>query len=177
MIEIKIIEAKHQEDIKIKNESFLLWGRMIPSYENESWHYSIRHDHPKEISQMCFPDEAYDYEEMSKHSTFIGAYEHNQCIGLAIIQEAFFNYMYLYDLKVSTTYRKKGIAEQLIEKAKEVCHAKGYQGIHTIAQDNNLSACLFYVHTGFSIGGLDTHVYKGTNQEGKADIHFYLNLP
>ena len=38
--------------------------------------------------------------------------------------------------------------------------------------DNNLSACLFYIKTGFKIGGLDTNVYKGTKQEGKADIFF-----
>ena len=40
-------------------------------------------------------------------------------------------------------------------------------------QDNNLSACLFYLKNGFRIGGLDTEVYGGTNQEGKADILFY----
>ncbi|HNX16683.1 MAG TPA: GNAT family N-acetyltransferase, partial [Bacilli bacterium] len=44
---------------------------------------------------------------------------------------------------------------------------------YTIAQDNNLSACLFYLNNGFRIGGLDTEIYKGTPQEGKSDIFFY----
>lgn len=41
---------------------------------------------------------------------------------------------------------------------------------------NNLAACLFYIKCGFAIGGLDTNVYKGTKQEGKADIYFYLDM-
>ena len=50
---------------------------------------------------------------------------------------------------------------------------RGYIGLFTQAQDNNLNACLFYLHTGFEIGGFDNHVYNGTSQEGKADIIFY----
>lgn len=42
--------------------------------------------------------------------------------------------------------------------------------------DNNLGACLFYIKRGFVIGGLNTNVYKGTKQEGKADIYFYCDV-
>ena len=52
---------------------------------------------------------------------------------------------------------------------------KGYRGIYTQGQDNNLGACLFYLKCGFAIGGLDTRVYTGTSQEGKRDIIFYLD--
>lgn len=38
-------------------------------------------------SEMCFPDENYDYDKMAENSTFIGAYDNNVCIGLAIIQK------------------------------------------------------------------------------------------
>ena len=73
--------------------------------------------------------------------------------------------------KVHSTFNK-----QVLEKAKELAAKKGYLGIYTQAQDNNLSACLFYLNNGFRIGGLDTEIYNGTNQEGKADILFYLDL-
>ncbi len=124
---------------------------------------------------MCFPDENYDYDKMSKDSTFLGAYDDDRCVGLAIFKEGFFQYFYLYDLKVNRAYRGQGIATVLMEKAKKIALAKGYRGIYTQGQDNNLSACLFYLKSGFRIGGLDTEVYKGTNQEGKADILFYLD--
>jgi len=112
---------------------------------------------------------------MSRNSLFIGAYDDGKCIGLAIVQDAFFKYLHLYDLKVNTDYRKQGIGQLLIHQALKAALAKGYHGIYTQAQDNNPSACLFYLRAGFRIGGLDTEVYKGTNQEGKSDILFYLD--
>ena len=175
MIEIKIIDATHKNDINIPNEPFQLIGRMIPSYTDEQWDYRVSYFDEANITEMCFPNENYSYENMKDNSTFIGAYDNGKCVGLAILQNAWFKYMYLYDLKVSKGHRKMGVASALIQKAKEVCRANGYSGIYTQGQDNNLSACLFYIKTGFRIGGLDTNVYKGTNQEGKADIIFYLD--
>lgn len=173
MIEIKVIDAAHSGDIQLPNEPFELWGRMIPFYREEQWGYTVEEKPSREITSMCFPQEQYDYEEMSANTTFIGAYDGEKCIGLAVMQDAFFKYWYLYDLKVNRAYRRQGVSTALLKKAMELAVQKRYRGIYTIGQDNNLSACLFYVNNGFHIGGLDTNVYKGTNQEGKADILFY----
>ena len=77
---------------------------------------------------------------------------------------------------MNRAYRNRGVASLLIENAKKIASEKGYRGIYTQGQDNNLSACLFYIKCGFRIGGLDTEIYKGTRQEGKADILFYLDV-
>lgn len=176
MIDIRIIDAARKDDINIPNEPFQLIGRMIPTYVDEQWGHHVRYFDEADITSMCFPDENYNFDEMTGSSVFIGAYDKDQCVGLAILQKAWFKYMYLYDLKVSASYRKMGVATALMQKAKEVSQAHGYSGVYTIGQDNNLSACLFYLKTGFYIGGLDTNVYKGTAQEGKKDILFYLDL-
>lgn len=81
--------------------------------------------------------------------------------------------MYLYDLKVSRPYRGQHIGTMLMQKAKEKAVQNGYRGLYTQGQDNNPGGCLFYLHSGFYIGGLDTAVYRHTKQEGKADILFY----
>ncbi len=175
MIEIRLIDETHKEDVNLKNEPFALWGKMIPTYTGEKWGYSVRKYPPQDVCEMRFPDENYDYGSMCRDSVFLGAYDGGQCIGLAILQNGFFKYMYLSDLKVAGSHRKQGVATRLIEKAKEVALQNGYRGLYTIGQDNNLSACLFYLKAGFVIGGLDTHVYAGTPQEGKADILFYLD--
>ena len=173
-MEIRIIDREHSGDINIKNEPFLLFGRMVPTYDGEKWGYSEeRWDRTEE---MRFPDENYDFDSMAGNSTFIGAYEGEACIGLAIMQEGFFRYMYLYDLKVNREGRGKGVGKALLAKAAEVAKDKGYRGIYTQGQDNNLGACLFYLKCGFVIGGLDTRVYTGTSQEGKSDIIFYLDI-
>lgn len=176
MIEIRTIDIDHQEDINILNEPFELWGRMIPSYTNRKWDYTVERFDTRDVKEMCFPDENYNFAEMCKDTVFLGAYDGGKCVGLAVLQEGFFKYMYLYDLKVRREYRKQGIAGRLIEKSKEIAAQKGYRGIYTQGQDNNPSACLFYIKSGFRIGGLDTEVYKGTTQEGKSDIIFYIDI-
>lgn len=100
MIEIRRIGEKHKGDIRIPNQPFALWGRMIPSYQNGVWRYTVERLDPSEQAEMCFPDENYDYAEMCKASAFLGAYDTDTCIGLAVLQEAFFRYMYLYDRSI-----------------------------------------------------------------------------
>lgn len=77
----------------------------------------------------------------------------------------------MYDLKVNAEYRRRGIAKRLLDKAGEIALAEKYIGIYTQGQDNNLGACLFYIQSGFCIGGFDSN-NQGTKQEGKADIIF-----
>jgi len=175
MIKVKIIDEKTKRDINIKNEPFRLYGRMLPSYVNETWDYTTELFPKEDIREMCFPDENYDYDGMAKEHIFVGAYDGETCVGLAILKHDWMKYIYLYDLKVNSEYRGKHIGQTLIEKCKEIAAENGYRGVYTIGQDNNLGACLFYVNNGFSIGGLDTRVYTGTSQEGKKDIIFYYD--
>ena len=174
-MEIRIINEDTKMDITLKNEPFALFGRMIPSFTNEQWDYKICLFPDNETFEMCFPDEDYDFDSMKDSTVFIGAYDEKSCVGLAVLQDYYFKYMYLNDLKISSSYRRQGVGKALIEKAKEIAVSKGYKGIYTIGQDNNLAACKFYIRSGFRIGGFDNHVYLGTNQEGKADIIFYLD--
>ena len=172
MIGIRIIDADRRSDINIPNEPFSLFGRIRVSYTGGKWTHELIEFLPEEIGEMCFPDEDYDFDAM-KDSVFIGAYDGEKCVGLAIMQPGNFKYMYLYDLKVNREYRGRHIGKMLIAKAGEVAAAHGYRGIYTYGQDNNPGACLFYLASGFYIGGIDTNVYRHTSQEGKADIIFY----
>lgn len=175
MISIKIINHEHRADINIPNEPFKLQGIMLPSYNNGKWDYTVIDFPPENHTEMRFPDENYDYDKMSENHIFIGAYDGEQCIGLAIMRDDFFKYMYLYDLKVNSAYRCKGVGVMLIDKCKEVAIEHGYRGVYTQGQDNNLGACQFYLKCGFEIGGINTHVYNGTPQENKKDIFFYID--
>ena len=170
-VEIRVIEKAQEADIRIPNEPFSLFGRMIPSYEDEKWSY--RCELWEKISEMTFPDENYDYDELAKNHIMVGAYLNGTCIGLAIWRREWFHYLYLYDLKVNKEYRRLHIAQKLITFGKKLAKENGYRGIWTQGQDNNLGACLFYINSGFRIGGINTDVYKGTKQEGKIDIYFF----
>ncbi len=171
MIHIRLIDREHQADINIPNEPFQLFGRMIPACANGKWTYTT--ERFPTVTTMRFPDENYEYDKMQSDYTFIGAYDGEKCVGLAIMQGDLFKFMYLYDLKVNASWRRKGIARLLIQKAMEVARQQGYIGIYTRGQDNNLGACLFYLKMGFEIGGFDNRIYEGTSQADKADILFY----
>lgn len=175
MITVKRIDKNSQNDVRLANEPFPLWGRLNPSYQNGQWSYSVEEYSLDARSEMCFPDENYDFDQMSNDFFFIGAYDGETCIGLAVLQNHFLKYLYLYDLKVNRNYRSKGVGKLLVDEMLVLAKEQNYRGVYATCQDNNLSACYFYLAAGFRIGGLNTEVYKGTSQEGKSDIQFYLD--
>lgn len=171
-IEIRSIDAAHRADARLKNEAFALWGRVIPTLENGKWSYRVeRFSTP---GTDCFPDEPYDPAE--DDAIFFGAYEADTCVGLAVLRRDMFRYLLLDDLKVCAAARGKGVGRLLIEACMAEARRLGLHGVRVVAQDNNASACLFYLACGFSIGGFDNRNYGGTVQAGKADLYFYRDL-
>ncbi len=97
-------------------------------------------------------------------------------MGLGIFEDQPFQYLYLDDLKVKGSYRQHGIATGILQKACQISRQRGYAGIFTIGQSNNVTACLFYLAIGFKIGGLNTKIYDHTAQAGKNNIYFYYDF-
>ena len=113
-MEIKLIDIKDTNDINIPNEPFLLRGKLIVEFKNNVWSHNELLFESDEIKEMTFPDEYYDFNKM-KDYVFVGAYENNTCIGLAILTETFNSCLFLYDLKVNKLMRGKGVGKKLIE--------------------------------------------------------------
>ena len=109
-----MIDHQHREDINLPNQPFPLFGRMLPSYQDGCWSYRTERFPPEAVSEMCFPDEQYDFDALSQNSIFVGAYDSGHCVGLAILQHSPFRYLYLYDLKVNREMRGRHIGTLLI---------------------------------------------------------------
>lgn len=170
---IKLISQHSAEDLNMPNEAFELFGHLEVQRVSQQWAYSIHYSDEKDW--QVFPDDIYEWPKVNADGFALGAYEAEQLIGLAIFQNDWKKYMYLHDLKVTQAHRQKGVAAKLIEKGHELALERGYHGIYTIAQDNNLAACCFYLKQGFLIGGFNDWDYRHTLQAGKADIYFYLD--
>lgn len=170
-MEIRRLTKENAAELNLKNEPFAMPGKFIVERRAGMWCW--RTELFENMETMVFPDENYDFEELSGKGVLLGAYEDGKCIGIAILQDYWLKYMYLYDLKVSASARGRGAGKALIRAGLAAAKERGYLGLYTQAQDNNLNACLFYLKAGFEIGGFDDHVYNGTSQEGKADIIFY----
>lgn len=173
MIEIRKLTQENAQDLNLPNEPFEMPGKFIPRLEDGIWSYRTELFDVPQI--MTFPEENYDFSEREEKGVVFGAYEDGKCIGIAIFEDYWLKYMYLYDLKVSAAARGKGVGKALIRVGLEAAKERGYRGLYTIAQDNNLNACMFYLKAGFEIGGFDNRVYGGTSQAHKADILFYLD--
>ena len=173
MIQVKPITGENAADLNLPNEPFSMPGKFIPALRDGMWTcWTEYYENPR---SMVFPDENYDYGEVAGKGIAFGAYEDGKCVGVAIYEDYWLKYMYLSDLKVTEAARGKGAGKALIQAGLEAAKERGYQGLYTIAQDNNLNACMFYLRAGFEIGGFDNRVYGGTSQAGKADILFYLD--
>lgn len=172
-ITYKRIDSAHQANLQLKNEPFELFGRLNVSFTNGKW--GANEELFSTTSTQTFPDEFYDFEDFSQTGIAFGAYAGKRCIGVAIFNDSQFQYAYLEDLKILTGYRRHGIANQLLRFALDYIKDDAFSGIVAVCQDNNLGACRFYLKSGFTIGGLNTHVYTNTSQAGKNDIYFYLD--
>ncbi|MEB8067252.1 GNAT family N-acetyltransferase [Mammaliicoccus fleurettii] len=173
MINIEKITNENQKALKLPNEKFELYGKLIVTRANNLWNY---HEILTETETMVFPDENYQLDIINKKGFALGAFENDECVGLAIFENNWNKHLYLSDLKVSSSHRRKNIASMLLDAAISEAKTKEIYGLYTIAQDNNLSANRFYLRYGFEIGGLNTKDYSFTNQEGKYDIYYYLDF-
>lgn len=173
-MEYRKISKENKSDLRLANEPFALFGRMIVERTEGQWQHRIELFHEEEVESMVFPEEDYVFAEIEHNGFAIGAYDQDECIGLAIYQFHWNKYLYLYDLKVNSDFRQLGVAQNLIAEGLLQAKELGYKGMYTVGQDNNLAACKFYLKQGFVIGGLNTQNYTHTQQKGKSDIYFYL---
>ena len=171
-IEIRRIDAAHAQDARLPNEPFQIWGRMIPSLSDGKWDYTtIRF---RETGEKCFPEE--DYDVAKEDGIFLGAYDGETCIGVALLRRGMFRYLYLDDLKVCGSCRREGVGRKLIEACMAEAKRLNLRGVYTIGQGDNLSACLFYLKCGFEIGGFDNRVYGGTSAAHEANIFIFTGI-
>lgn len=173
---IKLIMTENQTALSLKNEPFKLSGRMVVSRLMDEWCYTINYLPPTQASQQTFPAENYSLAEINAHGFALGAFVDGQAVGLGVFTEQIFKYLYLDDLKVAAAFRRHGLARKVLQQACQVAKERGYAGLFTIGQHNNLAACLFYLDFGFKIGGLNTKVYEHTAQAGKDNIYFYYDF-
>lgn len=172
MIEIRAINNNDIKNLKINNEPFDIVGTINISRIDNKWSHKINYYDKSSIYTMTFPNEIYTENELND-IIFIGAFDDDKCVGLAVLTNSPFKYIYLSDLKVNNECRHQQIGSKLITKCKEIANEKGYSGIYTICQDNNVGAFLFYLKSGFIIGGYDDKIYNHTSQENKGDIILY----
>lgn len=173
---IKPITAANEAALRIPNEPFKLFGHFIVTRDETGWHHHETMD--ETVREQTFPEENYQLADIDAAGFALGAFDGETCVALATYEYEYRwnHYLYLADLKVNESYRRHGLAHQLLDAAVPVAKAHDKKGLCTVAQGSNLAANRFYLNYGFHIGGLNTNDYYHTIARGETDISYYLDF-
>ncbi|UTI85063.1 GNAT family N-acetyltransferase [Mammaliicoccus sciuri] len=112
MITIERITKNNEHALKLPNEAFELFGKLVVTRTADVWQY---HEVLTDSDTMIFPDENYQLDSIDQKGFAIGAFDDNKCIGLGIFENDWNKYLYLSDLKVSSSYRGQNVASTFVK--------------------------------------------------------------
>ncbi|MFC6333130.1 GNAT family N-acetyltransferase [Paenibacillus septentrionalis] len=170
-----IIRMTHENinDYNKSNESLVVFGRLIPRYDNGNWSYTEEIFSEQYIKKYDNDDIDVSYIEDKNKAVFF-YYEGNNCIGQIRLRTNWNGFALVEDIAVASTSRKRGVGTELLLKAKEWAKQNNQIGLMLETQDVNLSACRFYSKNNFVIGAVDTLLYTNfPNANEKAIIWYY----
>jgi ribosomal protein S18 acetylase RimI-like enzyme len=96
------------------------------------------------------------YRQVPAFRFSFGAYVQEQCVGIALAEPRHWNKsLWLWELHVAETHRRRGIGQRLVEALVEKARAVGLRTLVCETQNTNVPAMHFYRKVGFRIEGID----------------------
>ena len=115
---IFIMTQLYMIDFNKQNEHFVVFGRMIPAFENGVWTYTEERFSKPYFKQYEDDEIDVSYVEEEGKAAFL-YYVKNNCIGRIKIRSNWNGYALIEDIAVAKDYRKKGAGTALLHKAIE----------------------------------------------------------
>lgn len=174
-MEIVKIDRHNISDINKANQPFDVIGKINPTFSDGIWTYTEElYEQPYAKS---YPNDDIDYSAYIDNcdKTVFLAYSDVECIGQIVLKKDWNKYAFIEDICVAASARGRGVGTRLIQKAVEWVKENELNGLALETQDNNLLACRFYAKCGFSIGAVNTMVYKNFGNEEFA-VFWYLRF-
>ncbi len=159
-MEIIKLSEKNLADINKANEPFEIIGNLKTRFMDGNWSYTEEIlDDPYVKS---YPNDDRDYSEYidNPNKIIFLAYSEGTCVGQIVLRKDWNQYAFVEDICVSKVVRGQGVGTALIQKATKWAESVDMKGLALETQDNNLWACRFYAKCGFSIGAVNTMLYK-----------------
>jgi GNAT superfamily N-acetyltransferase len=102
------------------------------------------------------------------------AYINGEAVGQIVLSRWWNKLAWIEDIRVEIKYRRTGIATKLMDAAINWAREAGMPGIMIETQDIDVPACLFYQQYGFTLGGVDRMLYRGTGNSGETALFWYF---
>lgn len=160
------------EDINKTNDSFKVFGKVVPRLESGKW--SFEEELFGETKEIRFPADQLDWGLYidREDKALLLAYKNSDCIGQIRIIKDSNRFCYIENIAMKKEFRGHGIGKLLLTKAEEWAKQRNLIGMSLEAQDDNLGACRFYVKQGFVLGGVDT-MKQSYNSNIEATLYWY----
>lgn len=101
------------------------------------------------------------------------AYEDNELAGFILCEtRKWNNTLYIENLFVSESFRRKGIGKLLIKKVIELSRQKNFRHLELETQNTNVPAIEFYKKQGFEITGMNMTLYDPL--ENKDEVALFM---
>ena len=101
------------------------------------------------------------YQQVSQFGFSFGAYDLQQCVGIALAEPRHWNKsLWVWELHVAKTHRRRGIGRRLVEALAQLGYAAGLRTLVCETQNTNVPAMHFYHKMGFNIEGIDLSYYS-----------------
>lgn len=171
-IQIVRFDIEHIPYINDMNETFPIFGRLVPSFQQGVWtHTEEKFEKPSFIS---FPDDRLDWESYvnSNEKVIFLAFYGAECVGQIRLVRDWTRYAYIENIAVRGSHRGRGVSALLMEQAEHWAREQELPGLSLEAQDDNLAACRFYLKQGMVLGGVDT-LKQAFNPEIAMTLYFY----
>ncbi|QAW06384.1 GNAT family N-acetyltransferase [Bacillus subtilis] len=172
---IKKMAQMNLKDFNKPNEPFVVFGRMIPTFENGVWTYTEERFSKPYFKQYEDDEMDVSYIEDEGKVVFL-YYVENNCIGRIKIRSNWNGYALIEDIAVAKDYRQKGVGTALLHKAIEWAKENRFCGLMLETQDINVSACRFYAKHHFIIGAVDTMLYSNLPTANEIAIFWYYKF-
>ncbi len=175
-ITIEEVNRTNIGDIGTCDGEFTIDAKLVLHAENGDISYSLV-DVPSTTKR--YGEDDVDYATYIDHpdKTVFLAYADGQFAGQITLRKSWNRYACIEDIAVDTRFRRQGIGNELISRAKRWAQQRSLAGLMLETQNNNVNACRFYERCGFHLGGFDTQLYKGINRDtDEIALYWYLQF-
>jgi ribosomal protein S18 acetylase RimI-like enzyme len=168
-IEIQPSSDEDQDEIAAVGGSFLVTEELDLSLSGGVLSYSAR---PVTPYRKTYPS---TYGQATAKSQTLVALIDGDVAGLVRLSENWNRFALIEDLRVDTSYRRRGVGTALIGAAIDWARARGLSGVTLETQNNNAAACRLYQGQGFVLAGFDANLYRGLERvSGEIALFWYL---
>ncbi len=117
------------------------------------------------------------YNELMKEGHSFGAFNAAQLLGFIVCEERKWNNtLYITSLLVAEKQRSKGIGRLLLSKVIDHAVARRFRLLELETQNTNAPAIRFYKKMGFTITGLNLHLYDPVENNNEVAIFMSCDI-